>query len=71
MQHLKRLLAADGILVFSNNKRHFKMDLAGLEATGLKAKNITQQTRPKDFERNQHIHNCWIITHADNAVDAG
>ena len=62
---LKRLLAADGTLVFSNNKRHFKMDLAGLEAVGLKARNITQQTRPKDFERNQHIHNCWIITHAE------
>ncbi len=65
MQHLKRLLAADGTLVFSNNKRHFKMDLAGLEAAGLKAQNITGKTRPKDFERNQHIHNCWIITHAE------
>ncbi|MGL5178627.1 MAG: class I SAM-dependent methyltransferase, partial [Aeromonas veronii] len=70
MQHLKRLLAADGTLVFSNNKRHFKMDLAGLEATGLKAQNITQKTRPKDFERNQHIHNCWIITHAPEQGEA-
>jgi 23S rRNA (guanine2445-N2)-methyltransferase / 23S rRNA (guanine2069-N7)-methyltransferase len=56
--------------VFSNNKRHFKMDLAGLEAAGLKARNITQQTRPKDFERNQHIHNCWIITHAEAPAEA-
>jgi 23S rRNA (guanine2445-N2)-methyltransferase / 23S rRNA (guanine2069-N7)-methyltransferase len=70
MQHLKRLLAADGTLVFSNNKRHFKMDLAGLEAIGLKAQNITGKTRPKDFERNQHIHNCWIITHAEAQADA-
>ncbi|MFM5715843.1 bifunctional 23S rRNA (guanine(2069)-N(7))-methyltransferase RlmK/23S rRNA (guanine(2445)-N(2))-methyltransferase RlmL [Aeromonas allosaccharophila] len=70
MQHLKRLLAADGTLVFSNNKRHFKMDLAGLEAIGLKAQNITQKTRPKDFERNQHIHNCWIITHAPEQGEA-
>jgi len=45
-------------------------DLAGLEAAGLKARNITQQTRPKDFERNQHIHNCWIITHADVPAEA-
>ena len=31
----------------------------------IKAQNITNKTRPKDFERNQHIHNCWIITHAE------
>ena len=36
----------------------------------LKAQNITQKTRPKDFERNQHIHNCWIITHAPEQGEA-
>ena len=41
------------------------MDLAGLEAIGLKAQNITGKTRPKDFARNQHIPTCWIITHAE------
>ncbi|MGL5039208.1 MAG: hypothetical protein ACRC6D_03630, partial [Aeromonas sp.] len=63
-------LAVDGTLVFSNNKRHFKMDLAGLEAIGLSAQNITQKTRPKDFERNLYIHNCWIITHAEVKAQA-
>ncbi len=69
MRNLKRILAAGGTLVFSNNKRHFKMDLDGLAALGLAAKNISTQTLPKDFARNPQIHNCWLITHsADDAV---
>lgn len=67
MQDLKRLLAPGGTLVFSNNKRHFKMDLEGLAALGLQATNISEQTRPKDFARNVHIHNCWLIHHGDEA----
>ncbi len=63
MQDLKRILAPGGTLVFSNNKRHFKMDLAGLAELGLHADNISEQTRPKDFARNVHIHNCWLIQH--------
>ena len=63
MQDLKRILAPGGTLVFSNNKRHFKMDLAGLAELGLQADNISEQTRSKDFARNVHIHNCWLIQH--------
>ncbi|MGY3569716.1 bifunctional 23S rRNA (guanine(2069)-N(7))-methyltransferase RlmK/23S rRNA (guanine(2445)-N(2))-methyltransferase RlmL [Vibrio paucivorans] len=63
MTNLKRLLREDGTIVFSNNKRHFKMDNAALEALGLQAKNISSQTLPLDFGRNKHIHNCWVITH--------
>ncbi|CAH0533475.1 Ribosomal RNA large subunit methyltransferase K/L [Vibrio stylophorae] len=63
MTHLKRLLRPDGILIFSNNKRHFKMDLEGLSALGLAAKNLSKQSLPMDFARNEQIHNCWQITH--------
>ncbi|USD42479.1 bifunctional 23S rRNA (guanine(2069)-N(7))-methyltransferase RlmK/23S rRNA (guanine(2445)-N(2))-methyltransferase RlmL [Vibrio sp. SCSIO 43135] len=63
MTNLKRLLREDGTIVFSNNKRHFKMDNAALEELGLQAKNISSQTLPLDFGRNKHIHNCWVITH--------
>lgn len=63
MEDLKRLMRQDGIVVFSNNKRQFKMDLEGLAELGLQAENISEKTRPLDFERNKHIHNCWIITH--------
>jgi 23S rRNA G2069 N7-methylase RlmK/C1962 C5-methylase RlmI len=63
MRDLKRLLSAEGTIVFSNNKRHFKMDLAALEELGLTAKNISDKTLPLDFARNKHIHNCWVISH--------
>ena len=63
MENLKRILREEGTIVFSNNKRHFKMDLEGLEALGLKAQNISGKTLPLDFARNKHIHNCWVITH--------
>lgn len=65
MKNLKRLLRAGGTIVFSNNKRHFKMDLEALEQLGLEAKNISHQTLPLDFARNKHIHNCWVIIHKD------
>ncbi len=61
--NLKRILRAGGTIVFSNNKRHFKMDLDALAELGLQAKNISNQTLPLDFERNKQIHNCWLVTH--------
>ena len=63
MENLKRLLREEGTIVFSNNKRHFKMDLEALEELDLKAQNISSKTLPLDFSRNKHIHNCWLITH--------
>ena len=59
IQHTCKLLRPDGKLIFSNNLRHFKMDLKALSE--FKIKNISRQTLPKDFERNPRIHNCWII----------
>ncbi len=55
-----KLLTRDGILIFSNNNRKFKMDIDSL--SDLKIEDITQKTIPKDFERNHRIHNCWKIT---------
>ena len=52
-------LAKNGEIIFSNNFRKFKMDLAGLD--GFKITEITDITIPKDFERNKKIHNCWLI----------
>lgn len=66
MTQLKRILTADGIIVFSNNKRGFKMDFEGLAELGLQAENISHKTLPLDFERNRQIHNCWIIRHIEN-----
>ncbi|MGF1909628.1 bifunctional 23S rRNA (guanine(2069)-N(7))-methyltransferase RlmK/23S rRNA (guanine(2445)-N(2))-methyltransferase RlmL [Vibrio kasasachensis] len=63
MRNLKTLLAPEGTIVFSNNKRQFKMDMEALNELGLDAKNISSQTLPLDFSRNKNIHNCWLITH--------
>ncbi|MBE3659643.1 23S rRNA (guanine(2445)-N(2))/(guanine(2069)-N(7))-methyltransferase [Vibrio navarrensis] len=63
MKNLNRLLRPGGTVVFSNNKRHFKMDLESLLELGLNAQNISSQTLPLDFERNKQIHNCWLVTH--------
>ena len=62
---LKRLLRHSGTLVFSNNKRNFKMDFDALSDLGLSAQNITARSMPLDFERNKHIHNCWIVSHKE------
>jgi len=63
MTNLKRILRPNGTIVFSNNKRGFKMDFAKLEELGLSAVEISHKTLPLDFERNKQIHNCWMIQH--------
>ncbi|MFE8032739.1 bifunctional 23S rRNA (guanine(2069)-N(7))-methyltransferase RlmK/23S rRNA (guanine(2445)-N(2))-methyltransferase RlmL [Thiohalocapsa marina] len=54
------LLAPDGTLIFSNNRRRFQLDSAAL--AGLQVQDISPQTIPRDFARNPHIHRCWRIT---------
>ncbi len=63
--HLKRMLRRGGTVMFSNNKRGFKMDLEALTELGLKAQEITAKTQSEDFARNRQIHNCWLISHAE------
>ncbi|WP_210416991.1 bifunctional 23S rRNA (guanine(2069)-N(7))-methyltransferase RlmK/23S rRNA (guanine(2445)-N(2))-methyltransferase RlmL [Brenneria corticis] len=64
MKDLKRLLRRGGTIMFSNNKRGFRMDMPGLAALGLAAREITAATQSADFARNRQIHNCWLLTHA-------
>jgi 23S rRNA (guanine2445-N2)-methyltransferase / 23S rRNA (guanine2069-N7)-methyltransferase len=53
-------LAPDGVLYFSNNYRRFRLDEEALAGTA-KIRDISAQTIPPDFERNQRIHRCWEI----------
>ncbi|HSW12423.1 MAG TPA: bifunctional 23S rRNA (guanine(2069)-N(7))-methyltransferase RlmK/23S rRNA (guanine(2445)-N(2))-methyltransferase RlmL [Solimonas sp.] len=53
------LLAPDGVLYFSTNRRGFKLDEAALE--GLQIKDITAQTLDEDFKRPPPAHRCWQI----------
>ncbi|PSJ47828.1 bifunctional 23S rRNA (guanine(2069)-N(7))-methyltransferase RlmK/23S rRNA (guanine(2445)-N(2))-methyltransferase RlmL [Zobellella endophytica] len=58
---LSKRLRPGGLLIFSNNKRNFKMDMDALVELGLNATNISKDTLPRDFARNPQIHNCWEV----------
>jgi 23S rRNA (guanine2445-N2)-methyltransferase / 23S rRNA (guanine2069-N7)-methyltransferase len=62
-------LAVGGELIFTNNKRNFKMDFEAVAALGLEVKAMSEQTRDKDFQRNKHIHNSWLITRKASASE--
>ena len=54
---LAGLIAPGGVVYFSNNFRHFKLDEESL-ADLYKIREITHRTVPEEF-RNKHIHNSW------------
>ena len=53
------LLEPDGVLIFSNNLRRFRMERERLE--NLQVEDISRATLPNDFQRNPRIHNVWRI----------
>lgn len=57
-----KLLAADGTLYFSTNRRGFKIDTEALAT--LQIRDITAQTLGEDFKRPPPMHKCWMIKHA-------
>ncbi len=59
LRDVAALLAPDGVLVFSNNYRKFK--LAFEELPELDIQNVTKATIPPDFERNPRIHVCFEV----------
>jgi 23S rRNA (guanine2445-N2)-methyltransferase / 23S rRNA (guanine2069-N7)-methyltransferase len=59
-----RVLAPGGTLVFSTNRRTFKLDEEALTARGLAFEDITASTIPPDFARNPRIHRCFTIRRA-------
>lgn len=54
-------LTSDGVLVFSNNFRRFKLDEELSER--YEVKDVTASTLDRDFQRNPKIHQCWHIRH--------
>jgi 23S rRNA (guanine2445-N2)-methyltransferase / 23S rRNA (guanine2069-N7)-methyltransferase len=62
IQMAAALLTEDGQLIFSTNRRDFKMDATALSA--LELKDIRHETLPLDFKRNAKIHACWLINKA-------
>jgi 23S rRNA (guanine2445-N2)-methyltransferase / 23S rRNA (guanine2069-N7)-methyltransferase len=59
-----KLLAPSGTLVFSNNRRKFKMDTASLALAPIRIEDWSRRTLPEDFRRDPRIHNTWRITRA-------
>ena len=58
------ILAENGTLVFSCNRRKFALDVDVLTAAGLSCEDITARTVSRDFERHPNAHSCWLIRHA-------
>ncbi|MCJ8337002.1 MAG: bifunctional 23S rRNA (guanine(2069)-N(7))-methyltransferase RlmK/23S rRNA (guanine(2445)-N(2))-methyltransferase RlmL [Pseudomonadales bacterium] len=56
-----RLLRHDGLMIFSNNYRKFKLDYELL--TAFEIVEITERTIDADFRRNSRIHKCYEIRH--------
>ncbi len=54
-------LTDNGVMLFSNNFRNFKMSKLLMDKYAVK--DISQQTLDLDFKRNQKIHHCFELTH--------
>jgi 23S rRNA (guanine2445-N2)-methyltransferase / 23S rRNA (guanine2069-N7)-methyltransferase len=57
-----KLLAPDGLLLFSTNFRKFRLDRDAL--AGLDIRDVTKGTIPFDFSRDAKVHVCFEIRHA-------
>lgn len=63
---VSRLLSESGVAVFSCNLRSFKPDTETLEKYGVLIEDVTSNTIPHDFERNQKIHHCYLVKRLQN-----
>lgn len=54
-------LTSEGVLVFSNNFRRFRLDESLQEE--FQVEEVSGDTIDKDFQRNPRIHRCWHIRH--------
>ena len=59
-----RLLNPDGLLIFSTNRRGFKLDAALGEELAIEDRSAW--SIPKDFQRSQRIHQCWFVQRPTN-----
>jgi 23S rRNA (guanine2445-N2)-methyltransferase / 23S rRNA (guanine2069-N7)-methyltransferase len=60
-----QLLAADGLLIFSNNRQKFRLDPA-IDHHYL-VEDVTRWSLDADFQRQPPIHQCWFIRHRPGA----
>ena len=59
---ISRLLTRGGVAIFSCNLRTFKPDVEKIQRAGVEIEDITSETIPEDFSRNQKIHHAYKIS---------
>lgn len=59
LSKIGQLLRAGGEIVFSTNRRDFKLDMPALSR--LQITDVSKATLPADFVRNPKIHYCWTL----------
>lgn len=59
---ISRLLTRGGVAIFSCNLRTFKPDFEKIQRAGDIIEDITSETIPEDFSRNQKIHHAYKIS---------
>ena len=59
---ISRLLTRGGVAIFSCNLRTFKPDVEKIQRAGVDIEDITSETIPEDFSRNQKIHHAYKIS---------
>lgn len=64
LKMVRKCLAPGGTIIFSNNLRQFKLAPELAEEAQLKIIDISSESIPFDFKRNQKIHHCWILQDA-------
>lgn len=60
LQACGRRLGDQGVIIFSNNFRRFKLDIEVLSST-FSIEDIGRASIPLDFVRRPRIHGCWIL----------
>lgn len=58
-----KLLAPGGTLIFSTNRRKFRLDHERVVELGVVVEDITEATMPPDFSKRPPIHQCWKLEH--------
>ncbi len=59
---VRRLLKNGGRVLFTNNRRNFKLDRQGIEDLGFMIRDVGRQTLCRDYESSADQHNCWLLT---------
>jgi len=62
-----RLLREDGVIVFSNNYRRFRLDAETLSRR-FAIEDVSRASIPPDFARRPRIHGCWLLRKTLNGL---